>query len=147
MPSPPGCPWPTRRSTATSATSTPSSGSPPGPAPPPTPTSTTWSSGGEKYPCPAAPEAGFSRCRPGRRRLSLGPTPRRRTTMGGQRMEPERYQTVVVGGGQAGLATVYHLARLGRPFVILDAGQGGGDARRARWGPPRAVPPRPLHGP
>ena len=43
--------------------------------------------------------------------------------MDSQHLEPERFDTVVVGGGQAGLATGYYLARLGRPFVILDAGQ------------------------
>jgi putative flavoprotein involved in K+ transport len=45
----------------------------------------------------------------------------------------ERLETVVVGGGQAGLATGYHLARRGRPFVILDASPRVGDAWRGRW--------------
>ena len=45
----------------------------------------------------------------------------------------ERFETVIVGGGQAGLAAGYHLARRGRPFVILDAGARVGDAWRARW--------------
>jgi putative flavoprotein involved in K+ transport len=47
--------------------------------------------------------------------------------------EPERFETVVVGGGQAGLAVGYHLARQGRPFVILDANRRIGDAWRRRW--------------
>ena len=47
--------------------------------------------------------------------------------MGGHPMDSERFETVVIGGGQAGLATGYHLAWLGRPFVILDAGQRVGD--------------------
>ena len=42
-------------------------------------------------------------------------------------------ETVVVGGGQAGLATGYHLARQGRSFVILDAHDRIGDAWRLRW--------------
>src|SRR5262249_38391724 len=42
-------------------------------------------------------------------------------------------ETVVVGGGQAGLATGYHLARRGRSFVILDAHDRIGDAWRLRW--------------
>jgi putative flavoprotein involved in K+ transport len=46
---------------------------------------------------------------------------------------PERFETVVIGGGQAGLAVGYHLARRGRPFVILDANQRVGDAWRNRW--------------
>ena len=35
---------------------------------------------------------------------------------------PERLDTIVVGGGQAGLAVAYHLSRRGLPFVVLDAG-------------------------
>jgi putative flavoprotein involved in K+ transport len=49
------------------------------------------------------------------------------------RMGPERFETVIVGGGQAGLATGHHLAQRGRPFVILDAGRRVGDPWRARW--------------
>jgi putative flavoprotein involved in K+ transport len=45
----------------------------------------------------------------------------------------ERVETVIVGGGQAGLAVGYHLARHGRPFVILDADERVGDAWRRRW--------------
>ena len=45
----------------------------------------------------------------------------------------ERFQTVIVGGGQAGLAVGYHLARRGRRFVILDASQRTGDSWRQRW--------------
>src|SRR4029450_3391626 len=47
--------------------------------------------------------------------------------------DPERFETVIVGGGQAGLAVGYHLARRGRRFVILDASQRTGDAWRQRW--------------
>jgi putative flavoprotein involved in K+ transport len=46
---------------------------------------------------------------------------------------PERFDTVVVGGGQAGLAMGYHLARLGSSFVILDANNRIGAVWRARW--------------
>lgn len=45
----------------------------------------------------------------------------------------EQFETVIVGGGQAGLATGYHLARRGRSFVILDAGERVGDSWRSRW--------------
>ena len=41
--------------------------------------------------------------------------------------------TVVIGGGQAGLATGYFLSRQGRSFVILDANERVGDAWRKRW--------------
>jgi putative flavoprotein involved in K+ transport len=47
--------------------------------------------------------------------------------------EPEHVQTVIIGGGQAGLAVGRHLARRGRPFLILDANQRVGDAWRGRW--------------
>ncbi len=47
--------------------------------------------------------------------------------------EPERFDTVVIGGGQAGLAVGYHLARHDRHFVILEAGDRIGDAWRSRW--------------
>ena len=46
---------------------------------------------------------------------------------------PERFETVIVGGGQAGLAVGHHLARRGRRFVILDAHRRIGDAWRQRW--------------
>ncbi len=42
-------------------------------------------------------------------------------------------QTVVVGGGQAGLSVGYHLSRRGLPFVILEANDRIGDAWRRRW--------------
>ena len=44
----------------------------------------------------------------------------------------ERFETVIVGGGQAGLSVGYHLAKRGRPFVILDAYERIGDAWRDR---------------
>jgi cation diffusion facilitator CzcD-associated flavoprotein CzcO len=47
--------------------------------------------------------------------------------------DPERVQTVVIGGGQAGLSVGYPLGRRGLPFVILDAGERIGDAWRSRW--------------
>ena len=45
----------------------------------------------------------------------------------------ERFETVVIGGGQAGLSVGYHLRRRGRSFVILDASERVGDAWRKRW--------------
>lgn len=45
----------------------------------------------------------------------------------------ERFGTVIVGGGQAGLATGHHLAKRGRSFVILDASVRVGDPWRKRW--------------
>jgi len=48
-------------------------------------------------------------------------------------MAGERFDTVIIGGGQAGLTTGYHLNRLGRSHVILDAHERIGDAWRKRW--------------
>jgi putative flavoprotein involved in K+ transport len=45
----------------------------------------------------------------------------------------EQVETIIVGGGQAGLAVGYHLTQLGRKFVILDAYQRTGDSWRTRW--------------
>jgi putative flavoprotein involved in K+ transport len=42
-------------------------------------------------------------------------------------------ETLVIGGGQAGLAVGHHLTQRGLPFVIVDANQRVGDAWRKRW--------------
>jgi putative flavoprotein involved in K+ transport len=59
---------------------------------------------------------------------------------------PERFETVVVGGGQAGLAVGYHLAGRDRPFVILDANPRVGDAWRQRWDSLRLFTPARFDG-
>jgi putative flavoprotein involved in K+ transport len=45
----------------------------------------------------------------------------------------ESIETVVIGGGQAGLSVGYQLARRGRSFVILEANGRIGDSWRKRW--------------
>lgn len=45
----------------------------------------------------------------------------------------ESIDTVVIGGGQAGLSVGYFLAKQGRSFVILDANERVGDSWRNRW--------------
>lgn len=45
----------------------------------------------------------------------------------------QRFDTVVIGGGQAGLATGYFLARQQRRFVILEAADRLGETWRNRW--------------
>jgi putative flavoprotein involved in K+ transport len=47
--------------------------------------------------------------------------------------EPEHYDVIVIGGGQAGLSVGYYLARRGLRFVILDSNQRVGDSWRKRW--------------
>lgn len=48
-------------------------------------------------------------------------------------MDTTEIDTVIIGAGQAGLATGYHLQRKGRPFVILDAASRIGDNWRRQW--------------
>jgi putative flavoprotein involved in K+ transport len=45
----------------------------------------------------------------------------------------EHIETAIIGGGQAGLATAYHLTRRGRPCLVLEAGSRVGDSWRDRW--------------
>jgi putative flavoprotein involved in K+ transport len=59
---------------------------------------------------------------------------------------PEHFETVVVGCGQAGLATGYHLAKRERPFVILDANERIGDSWRSRWDSLRLISPAGYSG-
>lgn len=61
-------------------------------------------------------------------------------------MAVQRVETVIVGGGQGGLATGYHLAREGRSFVILDAGERIGDPWRKRWDSLRLYSPAAYDG-
>jgi putative flavoprotein involved in K+ transport len=58
----------------------------------------------------------------------------------------ERFETVIVGGGQAGLAVGYHLARAGRSFVILEANPRIGDSWRNRWDSLRLFTPASFNG-
>ena len=60
--------------------------------------------------------------------------------------EPEHLETVIIGGGQAGLSVGHHLARRGRPFLILDANQRVGDAWRNRWDSLRLFTPAHYNG-
>ena len=48
-------------------------------------------------------------------------------------MGDARVTTVVVGAGQAGLATAYHLVRHGHEVVVLDAAGAVGASWRSRW--------------
>jgi putative flavoprotein involved in K+ transport len=60
--------------------------------------------------------------------------------------EPERFETIVIGGGQAGLSVGYHLSRRGLPFVILEANQRIGDSWRGRWDSLRLFTPARFDG-
>jgi putative flavoprotein involved in K+ transport len=56
------------------------------------------------------------------------------------------YDTVVIGGGQAGLAVGYHLAKRDVDFVILDEGARVGDSWRDRWDSLRLFTPARYSG-
>lgn len=56
------------------------------------------------------------------------------------------YDTIIIGGGQAGLATGYYLQQLGRNFVILDANECIGDSWRKRWDSLRLFTPARYDG-
>jgi len=58
----------------------------------------------------------------------------------------EHFETVIIGAGQAGLAAGYHLAKRGRPFMILDANERVGDAWRNRWDSLRLFTPAKYDG-
>jgi putative flavoprotein involved in K+ transport len=59
----------------------------------------------------------------------------------------EHFETIVIGGGQAGLSLGYYLKRLGRPFVILDANERIGGSWRTRcWNSLRLFTPARYNG-
>src|SRR5436189_1914599 len=59
----------------------------------------------------------------------------------------ERLDTIVIGGGQAGLSVGYHLKKLDRPFVILDANERiGGSWRTRTWDSLRLFTPARYDG-
>jgi putative flavoprotein involved in K+ transport len=45
----------------------------------------------------------------------------------------ERYEVIVVGAGQAGLAAGHHLARQGHDFIVIDGAPRIGESWRRRW--------------
>jgi putative flavoprotein involved in K+ transport len=61
-------------------------------------------------------------------------------------LEAERFETVIVGGAQAGLAAAYHLTRRGRPVLVLDASERIGDSWRKRWPSLRLYSPARFDG-
>ena len=56
-------------------------------------------------------------------------------------MEKNYWHTIVIGGGQAGLATGYHLKKMNIDFLILDAEERTGDSWRRRWNSLRLFTP------
>lgn len=56
------------------------------------------------------------------------------------------YTTIVIGGGQAGLAAGYYLAQRGERFTILDENRRTGEAWRRRWDSLRLFTPGKYNG-
>jgi putative flavoprotein involved in K+ transport len=56
------------------------------------------------------------------------------------------FETIVIGGGQAGLSVGYHLARRGMSFVILEGRHHVGDVWRERWDSLRLFTPAGFSG-
>ena len=59
---------------------------------------------------------------------------------------PEYVETLIIGAGQAGLSTGYHLKQRGRPFLILEARDRIGDSWRERWDSLRLFTPARYDG-
>jgi putative flavoprotein involved in K+ transport len=57
----------------------------------------------------------------------------------------ERVETLIIGGGQAGLAMGYQLSRRDLPYKVVDANQRIGDAWRNRWDSFRLFTPNRLN--
>ena len=61
-------------------------------------------------------------------------------------MTIEHVETAIIGAGQAGLATAYHLQRRGRSCLILDSNDKLGDNWRAQWDSLRLYSPAQYDG-
>jgi putative flavoprotein involved in K+ transport len=61
-------------------------------------------------------------------------------------MPHEDVDTLIIGAGQAGLATGYHLAQAGREILILDAQERVGDGWRKQWDTLRLYSPARYDG-
>ena len=61
-------------------------------------------------------------------------------------MKTESYETIVIGGGQAGLTVGHYLAKGDTRFVILDENERVGDAWRKRWDSLRLFTPARMNG-
>lgn len=58
----------------------------------------------------------------------------------------EHIETVIIGAGQAGLSTAYHLKQKGRDCVVLDGNQRIGDGWRQQWDSLRLYSPAKYDG-
>ena len=61
-------------------------------------------------------------------------------------MTTQHIETLIIGAGQAGLSTGYHLQRQGRPFLIVDGNERVGDNWRQQWDTLRLYTPAKYDG-
>ena len=61
-------------------------------------------------------------------------------------MSAQHIQTLIIGGGQAGLATAYHLTRRGQSTLVVDAHERVGDNWRRQWDTLRLYTPAKYDG-
>ena len=61
-------------------------------------------------------------------------------------MGAQHVETLIIGAGQAGLSTGYHLQRRGRPFLIVDGNERVGDNWREQWDSLRLYTPAKYNG-
>lgn len=61
-------------------------------------------------------------------------------------MDTERTAAIVIGGGQAGLATSYYLAQDGVRHIVLEAAPRIGQSWRSRWDSLRLFTPARFDG-
>jgi putative flavoprotein involved in K+ transport len=66
--------------------------------------------------------------------------------MTSQDIDTEHIETLIIGAGQAGLSTGYHLQGLGRPFLIVDGNARVGDNWRQQWDTLRLYTPGQYDG-
>src|SRR5436190_21564452 len=71
---------------------------------------------------------------------------RRVTDQGGPAMQRSAHETVIIGGGQAGLAVAYHLKRRGHGCIVLERGNRIGDSWRTHWDSLRLYSPASRDG-
>jgi putative flavoprotein involved in K+ transport len=64
----------------------------------------------------------------------------------GPAMTTQHIETLIIGAGQAGLSTGYHLQRRGRPFLIVDGADRVGDNWRHQWDTLRLFTPAKYDG-
>lgn len=61
-------------------------------------------------------------------------------------MTTQHIETLIIGAGQAGLATGYHLQRRDRPFLVVDGAERVGDNWRHQWDTLRLYSPAKYDG-